>query len=163
LAATSKYDVARAPRTESYTVFTGAVLAALGRGVPYGQPKISIYELYEGVRDALVRRKHTDGNDYGMPEIHVPDQRDGDVSRLPIFPNAAYSSVESSNRVSADFEELVHEDGPDLVDMSHLSSSLHPDAKLLGASLARADLSGAVLTRSDLRRANLERANLVGA
>jgi formylglycine-generating enzyme required for sulfatase activity len=99
LAAASKYDVTRAPRAERYTVFTGAVLEALTRGVDRAQPRISLYELYEEVRDRLQRRE-TD--EEAQPELHIPSQRDGDVSRLQLFPNAAYLRIVEANRLRAE-------------------------------------------------------------
>jgi hypothetical protein len=93
LAAASKYDVTRAPRTEQYTVFTGAVLEALRRGVESHQPKLSLYELYEEVRELLERRQDDDD---GRPELHLPSQPEGDVSLLRVFPNAAYARAEAS-------------------------------------------------------------------
>jgi formylglycine-generating enzyme required for sulfatase activity len=99
LAAASKYDVTRAPRAERYTVFTGAVLEALALGVERAQPRISLYELYEEVRDRLQRRT---GDEEARPELHSPSQRDGDVSRLQLFPNAAYLRIAEANRVRAE-------------------------------------------------------------
>jgi hypothetical protein len=95
LAAASKEDVAHAPRAERYTVFTGAVLEVLTMGVDSPQPKISMYELFEEVRD-VVRRRETDRA--GRPELHVPRQREGDVSRIPVFPNATYTRTEASRQ-----------------------------------------------------------------
>ena len=90
LAAASKFDVTRAPRGERYTVFTGAVLDALTIGVDRVQSRLSLYELYEEVRDRLQRRV---SDEEARPELHVPSQREGDVSRLELFPNAAYYRV----------------------------------------------------------------------
>jgi len=108
LAAASKYDVTRAPRAELYTVFTGAILEALRRGVDRTQQKMSMYELYEEVRDVLQRRE-TDAE--GRPELHVPSQAEGDISRLRLFPNAAYLRAEAqrvrAERVAA--EEVMAE------------------------------------------------------
>jgi hypothetical protein len=95
LAAASKHDVTRAPRTARYTMFTGALLEALQRGVDRPQARISLHELYEEVREVL-RRRETD--DEGRPEFHVPSQRDGDVSRLPMFPNPAYLRATETTR-----------------------------------------------------------------
>jgi formylglycine-generating enzyme required for sulfatase activity len=99
LAAASKYDVTRAPRAERYTVFSGAVLEALAHGVDRAQPRISLYELYEEVRDRLQRRE-TD--EEARPELHTPSQREGDVARLGLFPNAAYPRIAEANRVRAE-------------------------------------------------------------
>jgi len=87
LAAASKYDVTRAPRDERYTRFTGAILEALTHGIDSAQPKISLYELYEEVRSILRRREIDDA---GRPELHLPNQAEGDVSRLQLFPNVAH-------------------------------------------------------------------------
>jgi hypothetical protein len=98
LAAASKEDVTRAPRAERYTVFTGAVLEALMRGVDRAQPRLSMYELYEEVRELLLRRE---ANEEARPELHVPSQREGDVSLLHLFPNAAYLRIAEAHRVRA--------------------------------------------------------------
>jgi hypothetical protein len=66
LAAASKYDVTRAPRTERCTVFTGAMLSALTRGVDRAQSKLSIYDLYEEVRDVM---RHREIDYEGMPDL----------------------------------------------------------------------------------------------
>ncbi len=95
LAAASKDDVTRAPRAKHHTVFTGAILEALARGVDRAQPRISMYELYEQVRD-LLQRRETD--EEARPELHVPSQREGDVSRLGLFPNAAYVRLAEAHR-----------------------------------------------------------------
>jgi len=99
LAASSKYDVTRAPRAERYTIFTGAVLEALTRGVDNARPGLSLYELYDEVREVL-RRRETD--DDGRPELHIPSQRDGDISQLPVFPNAAFPRVIEATRSLAE-------------------------------------------------------------
>ena len=85
LAAASKFDVTRAPRSERYTVFTGAVLDTLTGGVDRVQSRLSLYELYVEVRDHLQRRV---SDEEARPELHVPSQREGDVSRIELFPNA---------------------------------------------------------------------------
>ncbi len=107
LAAASKYDVTRAPRAARCTVFTGAILDALARGIDRAQPKLSVYELYEEVRDILQHRHSRVAHSEGMPEIHAPSQRDGDVSLLPVFPNAAYSRAKVSRAVVASTREKL--------------------------------------------------------
>jgi hypothetical protein len=95
LAAASKHDVTRAPRNQRYTVFTGAILDALTLGVDRLQPRISVYELYEQIRDRL---QHRDSDDEARPELHVPSQHDGDVSQLQLFPNSAYLRIVEARR-----------------------------------------------------------------
>lgn len=67
-------------------MFTGALLQSLTRGVPDGAERLSLYEIYEEIRDVL------NAQDLGSsrPELHAPGQEDGDISRLPLFPNPAY-------------------------------------------------------------------------
>jgi len=87
LAAASKYDIAVAPRAERYTIFTGALLDALRLGVEGAGARLSFYELYGEIRSLL--RDRVAGDD-GRPELHVPGQKDGDISRIAMFPNAAH-------------------------------------------------------------------------
>ncbi len=99
LAAASKYDVTRAPRAHQFTVFTGAVLGALADGVDRSQPGISLVELYDEVWERLQRGV---SDEDGRPELHVPSRRDGDVSRLALFPNPAYRRGVEAERVRAE-------------------------------------------------------------
>ena len=83
LASTSRSDKAIAARGEP-TPFARALLAVLRRGVSAAEPTISLSTLHDLVRAELSATK-TD--DTVLPELHVPQQRDGDVSRIGIFPN----------------------------------------------------------------------------
>jgi hypothetical protein len=96
LAAASRHDVTRAPRDARYTVFTGAVLDALTAGVERAQPGMSLRDLYEEVRDRLERRV---SDEEACPELHVPSQKEGDVSRLELFPNPGYRRWAEAARV----------------------------------------------------------------
>jgi hypothetical protein len=95
LAAASKHDVTLAPRAERYTIFTGAFLEALRHGIDNGTAGLSMHELYDEIR-ALLRMREAD--DEGRPELHVPSQREGDVSRLPLFPNVAHARALQARR-----------------------------------------------------------------
>jgi Caspase domain len=99
LAAASKYDVARAPRDARYTVFTGAVLDALTSGVERAQPRLSLHDVYEEVRDRL--RSQVSDSD-SNPELHAPSQQEGDVSRLALFPNPAFVRRVEAERARAE-------------------------------------------------------------
>jgi serine/threonine protein kinase len=90
LAAASKDDVAIAPRSGTYTMFTGALLGSLQRGLPGGEMRLSLYELYELIRDALIELNEVEGP---RPELHAPRQDDGDISLLPLFPNASHRAA----------------------------------------------------------------------
>jgi tetratricopeptide (TPR) repeat protein len=87
LAAASKDDVAIAPAREAHTVFTTALLRVLRSGMGDRPGHLSLYDLYEGIRDDIDRSR---GAEAPAPQIHCPSQpRGGDVSRFPLFPNPA--------------------------------------------------------------------------
>jgi type VI secretion system protein ImpL len=86
LVAASKDDVALSPAGETYTRFSGCLLRALQEGVPSAGDKVSLADLGEWVVNLLHQE---DGRGTARPEVHAPRQTDGDVSRLPFFPNAA--------------------------------------------------------------------------
>jgi Caspase domain len=106
LAAASKDDVTRAPRAERYTVFTGALIEALNKGVPNGPERLSLSDLHEEVCALLLQRPELETS---RPELHVPLQREGDISRLPMFPNRAHGlghEAPRAPRAVAHLEEL---------------------------------------------------------
>jgi hypothetical protein len=97
LAASSKDRVALAPRSQRHTVFTGALLGALGRGVPARGERVSLQDLFEAIRDLIDEQ----ALGRGRPELHAPRQDEGDVSRLPLFPNAAWRAAALDARVAS--------------------------------------------------------------
>jgi hypothetical protein len=168
LAAASKYDVTRAPRAECYTVFTGAILEALTRGVDSTQQKMSMYELYEEVRELLRRREFDDD---GRPELHSPSQSEGDISRIHLFPNAAYvraearRRMEAAQRMAARARELADARARELADARARKSATartqmeaveHAIASLCDEVAAQAHGVGAVRTEIDVRAPDLD-------
>ncbi|HET9832498.1 MAG TPA: SUMF1/EgtB/PvdO family nonheme iron enzyme, partial [Vicinamibacterales bacterium] len=85
LCSSSSRSVSIAPEGEQYTMFSGALLDVLRRGDAGIQASLSLEDVGLRVGD-MIKRKY---DDRGIrPEVHSPDQRDEDIARMPIFPNA---------------------------------------------------------------------------
>src|SRR5262245_36892863 len=85
LCSSSSRSVSIAPEGEQYTMFSGALLDVLRRGDAGIQSSLSLEDVGLRVGD-MIKRKY---DDRGIrPEVHSPDQRDEDIARMPIFPNA---------------------------------------------------------------------------
>src|ERR1700680_2477934 len=73
---------------------------------------MSFSELGDLVRENL--KTKYDGS-WARPEVHSPDQREGDIAHLPMFPNAAYrassTGLEQEKRAQArpELERLEQE------------------------------------------------------
>jgi len=96
LCASSAHDVALAPRGEQYTMFSGALLEVLRSGDPALDSRFSLEQLGERVREAI-KRKYPDNS--VRPEVSSPDQREGDVADIPLFPNLALGSLQLRTRI----------------------------------------------------------------
>ncbi|MGO7443600.1 endolytic transglycosylase MltG [Rhizobium ruizarguesonis] len=86
--AASWKDAALTQKSEEYTMFSGALVEVLQNGVAGAGPTLSLTDLYQSVRQTIRDRYKSFGVN---AELHVPDQRDGDVSRIGLFPNSAKS------------------------------------------------------------------------
>lgn len=82
LCAASKDEEALAPEAEDYTMFSGAVLSVL-RNPPIPAQILSLHQLH-GLIDDLIRTRFRERAVH--PEIHVPEQPQGDVATIPLFP-----------------------------------------------------------------------------
>ena len=90
LCATSSTDVALAPRAGVHTMFSGALLQALREGSPSGGKRLS----FDDLRNLVAQRIEQSYRDEAViPEIHVPDQRRGDISRIALFPNPRFAAT----------------------------------------------------------------------
>ena len=87
LCATSSADVALAPSAGTYTMFSGALMKALRDGSPHPVRYLSFDDLRQLIAN-LIEKQYRD--EAVMPEIHVPDQRRGDISRVALFPNPQF-------------------------------------------------------------------------
>jgi hypothetical protein len=82
LCAASKDDEALAPEAEDYTMFSGALLSVL-RDPHVHADTLSLHQLH-GLVDDFIRKRF--GETAVRPEIHVPEQKQGDVAAIPLFP-----------------------------------------------------------------------------
>jgi hypothetical protein len=69
---------------ERYTAFSGALLHVLKRGTTDQAGNLSLYTVRDLIEDFL---RATYGEEAPRPEVHSPDQSDGDVAAVPFFPN----------------------------------------------------------------------------
>lgn len=82
LCAAGPEDVALAPAVETYTMFTGALLdvfanSAAATGI------LSLQQVCH-LADDVIRRRF--GDAAVRPQIHVPEQKQGNVGSIPLFP-----------------------------------------------------------------------------
>lgn len=86
LCSSSARDASLAPQKLGRTMFSDALLRVLREGHPSFGDRLSISELGDAV-DARLRNEYPDPV---RPEVHSPDQREGDIAHIPIFPNPAF-------------------------------------------------------------------------
>jgi hypothetical protein len=82
LCAASKDDEALAPEPDDYTMFSGALLSVL-QNPGVSANALTLHQVH-GLVDNLIQRRF--GAKAVRPEIHVPDQKQGDVGAIPLFP-----------------------------------------------------------------------------
>lgn len=110
LCAASKDDEALAPEAEDYTMFSGALLSVL-RDPPIPADILSLRQLH-GLVDDSIRNRF--GRTAVRPEIHVPDQKQGDVAAIPLFPlrrtepSTAFSVLDAFDAATFADEVLLH-------------------------------------------------------
>ena len=81
---------------ERYTAFSAALLHNLNNGSQYHRGNISLQNLAHLMEDFLYSKY---GSEAPRPEVHSPDQSEGDVASIPFFPNrAALPAPPSSER-----------------------------------------------------------------
>ncbi len=84
--ASSAHNYARLKSPDSYTLFSHELIQALTKGDPGTSSALSLRQLCDLVQDGL----HKSGvKDAPRPEVHVPDQTEGDLAARPLFPNPA--------------------------------------------------------------------------
>jgi hypothetical protein len=88
LCAASKTDPAIAPPNYNYTMFSAALLQALKQGDENAAENITFQELYELIQTQINETFHG-ADSKSRPEILSPDKRQGDLARIPFFPNRA--------------------------------------------------------------------------
>lgn len=106
LCASGPKEPAKAPPNQPHTMFSGALLDILSNGSPEGPEWLSLTAMGEMIR-TRIRELYPDGA--VRPQVLSPDQRQGDVSRLPLFPNAALRErriLASLHRFEADLAAI---------------------------------------------------------
>ena len=108
LCAASAGSVALAPKGSKYTMFSGALLEVLREGAQGYPGRLSL----DMIRDLTANRiRHQYLDRAVRPEIHIPDQRRGNISGYEIFPNVAGNDSRRANRERPydwSLEELVN-------------------------------------------------------
>jgi ABC-type branched-subunit amino acid transport system substrate-binding protein len=77
----------------THTMFSKALLDALSRGDPRRQDSLSLHAIADLTEDVLNMMPE---KNVPRPEVHSPDQVDGDVADVPFFPNLAVKGTEAS-------------------------------------------------------------------
>jgi WD40 repeat protein len=90
----SARDPSLAPIGLRHTMFSDSLLTALAQGHKSLPALLSLSDVGELVR---IRIQETYPEKGVRPEVHSPDQRLGDVARVPLFPNPAWSKPEDAH------------------------------------------------------------------
>ena len=88
VAASAKGEPALSPAGQKLTMFTGALVDVLSRGIPGQQKQLSFRDVFQHTR-TRIRESH--GSGAAVPEIHAPQQPEGDISLDPFFVNRAFA------------------------------------------------------------------------
>ncbi len=110
LCSASAQDVSIAPEGLARTMFSDSLLKALRQGCPALGSRLSLNELGDLVKLNL-REAYPDTG--VRPEVQSPDQREGDVASVPLFPNVAYvapkKAEEARQKAKAEREQKITE------------------------------------------------------
>jgi hypothetical protein len=89
LCSASAQDVSIAPQGLGHTMFSDSLLKSLREGCPSLGPRLSLNELGDLIK---VNLREAYPRAWVRPEVQSPDQREGDVAGIPLFPNVAYAA-----------------------------------------------------------------------
>ncbi|MGO9485181.1 MAG: caspase family protein [Rhodomicrobium sp.] len=133
-AAAPRDMAALAPEGEEFTMFTGALADVIRDGAPGQEERLSLQDLKGAVRHRIFQR-------FGVtavnPELHVPRQKAGDISTLPLFLNKAPKSEQKVGKPQADPQEPSDVEAAIATAGQHLKSESVPFRKTAVAELAR--------------------------
>lgn len=87
LCSSSARDASLAPAGLDHTMFSGALISALRQGHTSCGQKLSFFELGKLV-EQILRSEYPEN--WVRPEVLSPDQREGDIADIPLFPNPAW-------------------------------------------------------------------------
>lgn len=83
---------ALAPEGEALTMFTGSLVNTIAAGVAGAKRELSFRDVVDAVRTKISERY---GSAAVAPEIHAPQQDEGDVTFAPFFINRAFAQAET--------------------------------------------------------------------
>jgi uncharacterized membrane protein len=87
LCSSNANEPALAPQGLDHTMFSDALIQALRKGRKSCPSRLSFSELGSLIGENL-RTAYPDN--WVRPEVHSPDQREGDIAHIPLFPNPAH-------------------------------------------------------------------------
>ncbi len=99
----------------THTIFSQALLHALSTGNPRRQDSLSLREIADLTEDVLSTMPE---KSVPRPEVHSPDQVDGDVADVPFFPNPATRAARASANTEAVYGDSVYAPPPTPFDPS---------------------------------------------
>lgn len=94
---------------EKFTMFSEALVQTLTTGDSKRQKNIPLRAVCDLSEDFL---RAAYGDEAPKPEVHSPDQSEGDVANIPFFPNPARLQTEESETTDADRESHARLEGP---------------------------------------------------
>ena len=94
LCSSSSEKASLAPQGLAHTMFSDALLVALRKGDRRYSARLSVNELCELVKRNM--REKAFPHETVRPEVHSPEQSQGDIARIPMFPNPAYGTRNTS-------------------------------------------------------------------
>lgn len=119
-------DPAKAPPGERHTMFSGALLDVLSGGADDAPPRLSLNDLKDLVWDRLRDRFQDEAV---RPEVHVPEQREGMLNQVPLFPNIKKRFERPVSPDPAPVEVHALQPTPHQTAPSVLYSHLQPEGK----------------------------------
>ena len=87
LGSSSASNVSRAPKNEQYTMFSGALLEVLQKGNPDREAMLSFDDIGTEIQERI--KMKFEGQAV-RPKVSSPDEREGDIADIPLFPNRGY-------------------------------------------------------------------------
>ena len=113
LCSSSAQDVSIAPEGLDHTMFSDSLLKSLRQGCPSLGARLSLSEVGDLVK---VNLREAYPHAWVRPEVQSPDQREGDVASIPLFPNVAYAVQKAETerareeaRTKAEADRVAHE------------------------------------------------------
>jgi hypothetical protein len=104
IAASASGGPAIAPEGESFTIFTGALINIVSNGVAGEKRELSFRDILDAVR---ARISDIYGSSGVAPEIHAPQQDEGDITFTPFFVNRSFIVPPETKQERENFEFVV--------------------------------------------------------